>query len=431
MKYFVKICLPFLSFSLVNFVELTLFFFRPVDVVVCCFFSLWNKKKPKNFNRLDREFIYLTSEKKRKCIAHFVTFIYLNSKTFFLLLRLTLKMIRRYRLVTFVCFLSFIFVIFYETKSLKDNISIPQPQSQSYRGCIISLIRSDPIVGLNRLLNMLNSLRLYFDNIEQYPIYLFHEPTLENRIKEQILSCSVRLNIQFVEIVFNYSIPTNRSGYSQMCQFWSYDIWFKYTILREQCDYVMRFDDDSYLINSTQRDLFEEFHRNQFDYGFRIVYHDNNGLDFLKENLRQFLPSNQTRRGCVMSLCTNLNEPNGYDGLAVYNNFFLMRLNLMYEHTIIKEYLQQLVNSHAFYHYRIGDANIQTICLLLIDKAIKITYLKFSYNHNVHGAAELHASFVYYHNTALMWQLTMKMPNRTCRKVLIANEFTVIEKRIE
>jgi hypothetical protein len=220
----------------------------------------------------------------------------------------------------FALFALYYFILFNHIN--KNLVIIPKNES-SYRGCIVTLIRSDNLVSLNKLLNMLNSLRLFFKNIDYYTIYLFHESTLTNQTKEQILFCSSKLKIQFYEIYFNITIPSNRSGYASMCQFWSYDLWFKYNFLQKQCDYVMRFDDDSYLNNSTQYDLFEEFHKNQLDYAYRIIYRDNNGLDFLQENLRSFLPSNQTRRGCIQGLCTSLN---GYDGLAVYNNFFFFVL---------------------------------------------------------------------------------------------------------
>ncbi len=331
-------------------------------------------------------------------------------------------MTRRKRLV---CLFSLLFVLYFSMKFY------PKKSKSSYRGCIVTLIRSDNLISLNKLLNMLNSLYLYFKNIDQYRIYLFHQSTLTNETKEQIVYCSSKLKIEFYEIYFNITIPSNRSGYASMCQFWSYDIWFKYNFLQNQCDYVMRFDDDSYLINFTQYDLFEEFHRNQYDYAYRIIYHDNNGLDFLQENLRTFLPSNQTRRGCIQTLCTYLNGAHGYDGLAVYNNFFIIRLNLIYEYPIIEEYLKQLISINAFYRYRIGDANIQTICLLLIEKPIKITYFKFPYNHNVHGASEIHSSFIYYSNTALMWHFRMRLPNITCNKLFIVTKYTLIEKNIE
>ena len=108
-----------------------------------------------------------------------------------------------------------------------------------------------------------------------------------------------------------------------------------------------------------------------------------------------------------------------------------MRLNLIYEHPIIEEYLQQLVTINAFHRYRIGDANIQTICLLLIYKSVRIAFLKFPYSHNVHGASDIHPSFVYYHNTALMWYLNMKIPNRTCRKLVMVNKYMLLERTIE
>ena len=307
-----------------------------------------------------------------------------------------------------------------------DTKSLVIPKNGSlYRGCIVTLIRSDNLISLNKLLNMLNSLRTFFKNIDSYPIYLFHESNLTNSTKEQILYCSSKLKIKFYEIYFNITIQSDRPGYSSMCQFWSYDIWFKYNFIQNQCDYVMRFDDDSYLTNFTEYDLFEEFHKNQLDYAYRIIYNDNNGLAFLQENLRSFLPLNQTRRGCIQGLCVHLNN---YDGLAVYNNFFLLRVNLIYEHPIIEKYLKQLISINAFYRYRIGDANIQTICLLLVEKLLKISNFKFAYNHNIHGASDLNPVFVYYGNSAFMWHFQMKIPNVTCKKLLIATKFKLIEK---
>ncbi|CAF1127193.1 unnamed protein product [Adineta ricciae] len=316
---------------------------------------------------------------------------------------------------------------------LYSNINkkpFPVSKPLPYRGCIVSLIRSDKLVSLNRLLNMLNSLTLYFRNIHQYPILLFHEPTLENETKRQILYCASKLNIRFYEIHFNVTIPSNRSGYASMCQFWSYDIWFKYNILRSQCDYVMRFDDDSYLANSTANDLFEEFHRNQLDYAYRVIYRDNNGLDFIRDNLRSFLATNKTRSGCIELMCSFLNGPYGYDGLAIYNNFFLIRLDLMYEHKVIERYLKQLIALDAFYRYRVGDANIQTICLLLIDKPVKISSMNFPYAHNVHGASDVGPAFSYFDTVALMWYFTMKTPNVTCKSVFIASRYTLTRRNV-
>ena len=304
---------------------------------------------------------------------------------------------------------------------------LPTESKLPYRACIVSLIRSDNLVSSNKLLNMLNSLHLYFQNIHRYPIYLFHESNLTNDTKKRILHCSLLSNIYFFEIKFDVPFASNRSGYASMCQFWSYDLWFKYDFVRNYCDYVLRFDDDSYLTNSTGVDLFEHFHQNQFDYAFRIVYHDTNGVEFLRDNLRSFLPKNESRRGCIEGLCTGLSGDHGYDGLAVYNNFFMIRVQLYYEYSIIKEYLEQLLFTDAFYRHRIGDANVQTICLFLINRPIKWMFLKFPYNHNVHGASDIYATFTYFHNTAVMWHLQMMMQNRTCRKVFMAARRNLIE----
>ena len=330
---------------------------------------------------------------------------------------------RRHRQCLIFVFLTFISTIIFSNLS-STRISRP---SRPYRACIGSLIRSDDLVSLNKLMNMLNSLKVFFVDLNLYPIYLFHESTLTNETKETIVRCSALSNLNFYEISFDIPFASNRSGYASMCKFWSYDIWFKYQLVHDRCDYFMRFDDDSYLINSTSINLFDKFHREQLDFVYRVVYHDTNGLEFLQENLRNFLSTNQTRKGCIESLCSMLNGNPGYDGLAIYNNFFLIRVQLFYEYTIVKQYLEQLLVKNAFYEHRIGDANIQTISLLLIEKPLKIKFWPFAYNHNIHGSSTAHATFIYFHHAAFMWYFTLKLPNATCRKLVMATNHGVID----
>jgi hypothetical protein len=289
-----------------------------------------------------------------------------------------------------------------------------------YRACIVSLIKGENQANFNKLLNMLHSLRLYFKNIDRYPIYLFHESNFFPQKQEEVRLCLPSLNIKFMEISFQKPFESNRSGYASMCQFWSYDIWFKYDFLRYNCDYAMRFDDDSYLTNSIDYDLFERFHIKQLDYVYRIIFHDINGLDFLRNSLQSFVPMNLTRRACIDGICTWLNSD--YDGLAVYNNFFLVRVQLFYEYPIVESYVKQLVANHAFHHHRIGDANIQTICLMLIDKPLKITHWTFPYNHNAHVASASSQTYFFMHKTASLWYSYISMTNATCRKLLIAEK---------
>ena len=338
---------------------------------------------------------------------------------------------RRSRCFALLALVVVAYTTFYFTLSLyylhRRSLVSSHPELP-YRACIATLIRSDQLVSLNRVLNMLHSLELYFKNIHRYPIYLFHEPSLADATKDQIRSCALPLIVQFHEIVFDIPVDSNRSGYAAMCQFWSYDLWFKYDFVRTRFDYVLRFDDDSYLVNSTVHDLFEQFHQQKLDFVYRIIYHDSNGMEFLRDNLRAFLPKNRTRRGCIESLCTTLSGGSGYDGLAVYNNFFLLRIQVLYEHPIIEEYLKQLIEINAFHRYPIGDANIQTISLMLVDKPLKITHWRFPYNHNVHGSSDLHPSFVYHANSAIMWQYQMRVPNVTCRKFYMATKNFMVEK---
>ncbi|CAF0786240.1 unnamed protein product [Didymodactylos carnosus] len=289
-------------------------------------------------------------------------------------------------------------------------------------------------ISKNKMINMLNSLKLYFMNIERYPIYILHEKDLLKEYKNEIKTCfKYTLNIEFIEIEFNltskYNVSNNQFmpdikrtyGYQAMCQFWSYDLFFSMNIVRNKYDYVMRLDDDSYLTNSSEYDLFEKFFELNLDYVYRLLYFDDNGLSYLKKNLKEFIPQNGTiiqNRRCINAMCTNLDD---YHGMAIYNNFFILKLNFLYSNEIIELYLKQLIDKHYFYLYPIGDANIHAILLLLV-KNTKTQYFIFPYNHNVHGAADMYATYVFFSNSLMWFEYMKRFRNNSCRNLIIATK---------
>ena len=56
----------------------------------------------------------------------------------------------------------------------------------------------------------------------------------------------------------------NCVGFNKMCRFYSYPV---YKYLKEY-DYAMRLDDDSFIETEIKYDIFEDMHKNGYDYGF-------------------------------------------------------------------------------------------------------------------------------------------------------------------
>ena len=140
---------------------------------------------------------------------------------------------------------------------------------------IIGLIRGhSDLKYYNDVIKRNSLIHKNFNIRYNYPLLIFHEGNINKIQQKYIIDKSEGgNNIKFVDISEVWILPGrggergSRSkgfGFNKMCRFYSYEI-YKYL---EGYDYAMRLDDDSFIETEIKYDIFEDMHKNGYDYGF-------------------------------------------------------------------------------------------------------------------------------------------------------------------
>ncbi len=247
------------------------------------------------------------------------------------------------------------------------------------RGVIVTLIRATNH-SIARVINMIHSVVLFHSTKDkfQYPFLIFHDQFFTLIMREHILSCARKhktiLVISFLRINFltNIRLPDKflrrrNLGYHQMCRFWSYDVFYHPAIIKNNFDYLMRMDDDSYFMDETQIDLFQYIDRKKLDYIYRSSYEENSPALFPIEKL--FINTTRPRTNCI------------------YNNFFIIRLQWLYKSQRVLRFLHELVRDDLLLREYIGDGCVHA-AMLDMDPEVKTEQLQqIRYGHNFHRMA--------------------------------------------
>ncbi|CAF1122622.1 unnamed protein product [Rotaria sordida] len=327
----------------------------------------------------------------------------------------------------FICFIGFIYYFLLSlpsTKSLNNAY-----QKQSFRAAIVTLTRGDPI----RLLNMLHSIEYFFpQSIDKYPVIIFydsHDNEIQSSTIDYIKSC-VKLRLIFENIVLftlmrnpiqtiniiKREIPTiyQRSiGYRFMCQFWSHTV-FHHPLIKNNYDYIMRLDDDSYFLEPFDYDLFEYAYKNKLDYIYRALAWDipMSGPDYL---LPRYL---RTYHNNCKSYCFPFQS---YD--SIYNNFFLTRVQFWYQKPI-EQFLNNLLLNDSILINSLGDGNIHAVILALASDTNRTHRIHFAYAHNIHIYRKLNKNFDVQHNYQNWFQILKNNSKNACQQLVIIEPYT-------
>ncbi|UJR17566.1 hypothetical protein I4U23_004462 [Adineta vaga] len=267
----------------------------------------------------------------------------------------------------------------FQSKTLvnqSDYEEIPIQWNNHPRGVFVTLIRSTN-ESMYRVINMIHSVVLFHSTTNQfhYPFLIFHEQSLTLSMRQYILSCILNSNrtvhISFVLIHFqrNIQLPKNflkrkDTGYHLMCRFWSYDVFYHPMIVKNNFEYLIRMDDDSYFIDRTNEDLFQCMIHKKLDYLYRSWYNDINEGLYPIEKL--FFNRTLPRTNCI------------------YNNFFLIRLQWFYRSERIQRFLHELIRDDLILREYIADGCIHA-AWMDIDQQMKTEEFKgISYGHNYH-----------------------------------------------
>jgi len=227
------------------------------------------------------------------------------------------------------------------------------------------------ITAVNKCLN-----NLYNFYLCKYPtdVVIFHETGFSQNNKKIINNLLPKTNIIFKQIEFSipnivsndenfkpkwtetYWGPEKCISYGGMCTFFTRDI-FNY--LNEMgYEYYARLDDDSYILNSINYNIFEYMKNNNLIYGYVIKMleapHVVNGLfNFIVDNIEKEKILNK-----------DYTFTNSANLVYYYNNFEIVHVQKYLN--ITNKINNKIHESGNIYYWRWGDAPIRTILISML-----------------------------------------------------------------
>ena len=330
---------------------------------------------------------------------------------------------KSWRYILVVCLIIGCISYFSIPKNLPNN-----HHNRSFRAAIVTLTRGD----IPRLINMLHSIEHFYPQaIHKYPVVIFydsHGTKIQISTINYIKTC-VNLTLIFENIVlFNLiqnpthtineinlrakATPQRPIGYRYMCQFWSHTV-FHHPTIKNNYDYIMRLDDDSYLLEPLEYDLFEYANENNLDYIYRALAWDIPlaGPDYL---LPQYL---RTYHNNCKSHCFPFQS---YD--SIYNNFFLTRIHFWHQRKIVG-FLNSLLANDSILIYPLGDGNIHAVVLALASDTKHTQQLQFAYGHNIHIYGKRNKNFDLQHKYHNWFAILANNSEQICHQLIIIEPY--------
>lgn len=245
----------------------------------------------------------------------------------------------------------------------------------------------------------------YFNRLYNYPVIIFHEDFSLSTQQEIRSLCDSK--ITFVQLPDFQKLPKNLSqeqaerwsqgldggrkaqgvGYRHMCRFFSYGLLMHPAL--DPYEYYWRFDDDSFLTQLVPYDLFEWMQTNRKIYGFRSIVgedqrlHEGLGGSSLWAETLTFARHHKLSTRSLKRFCANW--LGRYKGLYYYNNFEINNIPYWRNHPLFHSYFARLDETHGFYKYRWGDANVRTFACHLFLTPDQIHHFdEIGYRHNDH-----------------------------------------------
>lgn len=172
-----------------------------------------------------------------------------------------------------------------------------------------------------------------------------------------------------------YAYPQFSEGYRQMIHFFAIDIWsFFQEYGRDtgcEYEYIMRFDEDSYLKSAINYDIFDYMKRNDFNYGFRLCAYE---LGSTQRMVKVWQKSKQP---------APLREID-FDMCGIYNNFFVAKLSF-FQSNKVQNFLRLVNRQGLIYRRRLGDLQIHSLTVFGFSPQEKIhRFLDFTYEHGTY-----------------------------------------------
>ena len=183
-------------------------------------------------------------------------------------------------------------------------------------------------------------------------------------------------------------------GYQSMCRLWSGRLQQSFKFM-DRHQYYMRMDDDSLLLEDLKFDPFQRMIQNNLTYAYRRSAIDHWGIDKLWQLSTPFLDFNKDLPyvvrgydgddGNIVS-ANSQGQGYSYEGGQPYNNFHVSKVDFWRSDDWTQ--LWRVYNeNHMFFKYRVGDANVHAIAMMVMqsEQIEEWSDLPYAHNSNDYG----------------------------------------------
>jgi hypothetical protein len=171
------------------------------------------------------------------------------------------------------------------------------------------------------------------------------------------------------------SVPGRDLGYTSMCRLWSGRL--QSMSFLQDYTYYLRMDDDSLLTADFLFDPFLQMDQKNLTYAFRRTASDDWGIDQLWQVSRPHV----INVGTTSTSDIPFLDGGEYNGGQPYNNFHVSRVDF-WTSTKWRTLWKEFNENHLFYKYRVGDANVHAIAMMMMETSSYATWPTIPYVHN-------------------------------------------------
>ena len=162
-------------------------------------------------------------------------------------------------------------------------------------------------------------------------------------------------------------------GYRHMCRFFGIKIWHFFEDMNQQLGsayrYVLRLDEDSFVLSPIGYDIFDYMKSNQFVYGFRLCAYEMDYNRYIGGWFQQWKRKTLPKREITRDLC------------GFYNNFFVADIHFFLSPPV-QRYLKAIDRQGFVYRKRYGDLMIHSTAVYAFAEPETIhRFLDFTYQH--------------------------------------------------
>ncbi len=283
----------------------------------------------------------------------------------------------------------------------------PLPRARTAGAIVYLAQKRHSSYGRDSIGLLTRSLRLLFANYNDKfrdDVLVFHEGDFTPRDQASIIDG--RAPIRFARLPTRYwSMPPtlriNQStweqprftlGYRHMMRWYATTLW---PCMAEMgYEFVMRFDEESFLLSPVRYSFFEHMRSNNLEYGYRMASFESGYEPQLKKDerfhsfIRQYLLDHGVQPTTLLWGCGAAATPADFslrrcgELFGFYNNWFISRV-AFWQRDDVRAFLSHVDSSGVIYQHRWNDLILQSATVQMFMPRAKVAlFSDFSYEHS-------------------------------------------------